>query len=109
MNNVDGFHDWYLISMSVTSDLYDYCTKSKLILKFNSDVAFDLLLEFETPYIKYNFTSSNRIDLTTIIIDKYIYWINGEENIKVENIEKYNYIRGSKLRWKFILKDKNDW
>lgn len=108
MNQVGDFHDWYLINANLISNPYDYDQVSKLQLKFSSEAAFNLLLEFEKPYIKYNFSGSNRINLSSIVIDKYIYWIKGDTN-NLKELDKYDYFRGNKLKWKFVLKEENDW
>ena len=109
MNHVGGFHDWYLVGIEAKSDPYDCDFISKVQLKFTSQAAFDVLVEFDGAYIKYNFCSANRIYLSTVIVDEYVYWIDGEENVDLKYIEDYQYIQGNKLRWKFILKDKHSW
>lgn len=93
----------------MTSNPYHCNQETKIQLRFSSEATFDLLLEFDKPLIKYNFSGSNRINLSCIVIDEYIYWINGERKIILKDIDKYNYFRGEKLKWKFILKEENDW
>ncbi len=110
MNHVGGFHDWYLVGIEGKSDPYDCFVDSKLQLRFTSQAAFDVLLEFEGGiYIKYGFYSANRIYLSSIIInDEQKYWVDGEEDLKFESIEQYQYIQANKLRWKFILKENKE-
>lgn len=109
MNHVGGFHDWYLISIEAKSDPYEGDLKSTVLLKFSSQAAFDVLLEFDGAFIKYNFCPANRIYLSSTIVDEYVYWVDGEEELTLKDIERYSYIQGNKLRWKFILKDEHDW
>ena len=111
MNHVGGFHDWYLVGMECKSDPYDCFVDSKLQLRFTSQAAFDVLLEFEGGiYVKYGFYSSNEIYLSSIVFNKeHKYWVDGEEELNFEDIEQYQYIQGNKLRWKFILKEKENW
>lgn len=109
MNHVGGFHDWYLISIEASSNPYSCDNVSKVRLKFTSQAAFDVLVEFDGAYIKYNFCWANRIYLSTLIVDEYVYWVDGEEDVDLKYIEDYNYIQGNALRWKFILKEEHDW
>lgn len=110
MNHVGGFHDWYLVSINAISNPYGYEDDCKVQLKFNSQAAFDVLLEFDSAYIKYSFCPFNRIYLSSVIIaNGNIYWVDGEEELEISDIEHYNYIQGNKLKWKFVLKEENDW
>lgn len=109
MNSVGGFHDWYLVSIEASTNPYDCDTESKTKLRFTSQTAFDTLLEFKDAYIKYYFEWANRIYSSRVIIDgENKYWVDDEE-ADISDIENYNYIQGSKLRWKFVLKEENDW
>ena len=66
MNHVGGFHDWYLVSLSGVSDYIDCNVESKLQLRFTSQAAFDVLVEFEGGiYLKYGFYTCNRIYQST--------------------------------------------
>ena len=111
LNHVGGFHDWYLIRITSISDYIDPNVDVKVQLKFTSQAAFDCLLEFEgSTYIKYCLGSCNRIYLSSIVMDdKYKYCVDGEEELDINDIAHYSYFRGKKMRWKFVLKEENDW
>lgn len=111
MNHVGGFHDWYLIGMEAKSDPYDCNTDSIVTLRFNSQCAFDVLLQFYgAVYIKYNFYSANRIYLSSVILDNdKAYWVDGDEDLSINDIGNYDYILGNKMRWKFVMKEEHDW
>ena len=111
MYHVGGFHDWYLVGMEAKSDPYDCFVDAKVQLRFTSQAAFDVLLEFEgSTYINYSFCSANRIYLSSIVIDKELkYWVDGQEDIDLNDIKNHSYIQGNKLRWKFVLKTDDDW
>lgn len=110
MNHVGGFHDWYLISITAISDPYTCELESKVQLKFSSQAAFDTLVEFDGAFIKYNFCPANRIYLSSVVIDGDIkYWVDGEEELSIEDVKNYDHIAGTGLRWKFVLKEEDDW
>lgn len=110
MNALSWLHDWYLVEINAKTNPYDCDSEAKVQLKFTSQAAFDALLEFDDPCIKYHFEWANRIYLSCIKKNnENIYWIDGDEEVEIEDIENYDYISGSNLRWKFILKEENDW
>ena len=110
MEHVGGFHDWYLTSISANSDPYEGELISTVQLKFRSQAAFDVLVEFEGAYIQYNFCPANRIYLSSIVLDgDLVYWVDGEEDLSVDDVKNYDHVVGNKLRWKFVLKEKCDW
>jgi hypothetical protein len=110
MNHTGGFHDWYLISITAISNPYTCEQEATLQLKFNSQAAFDTILEFEGSIdINFSFEMYNRIYSSSVIFkDGRVYWVDNDE-FDLECIRKYNYISAKKLRWKFILKEENDW
>lgn len=111
MNHVGAFHDTYLVGMEAEADEYDFNNLAKLRLKFSSQGAFDILMEFEGDItIKYTFTTTNRIYLSSIVFDEnQIYWVDGDEDLRPMDIQYFDYIQGQKLRWKFILKENSEW
>lgn len=111
MNHVGGFHDWYLVGFEGNSNYIDCNIESKFQLRFTSQAAFDVLVEFEGGiYVKYGFCTCNRIYLSSVVIDgDHKYWVDGEEDCSVNDIKYFDYIHGNKLRWKFILKEEDDW
>ena len=111
LNHVGGFHDWYLVGIEGKSDPYHCSVNAKVRLHFTSQSAFDVIVEFEEGiFINYGLASANRIYLSTILFnDGHIYWIDGEEEISPEEIENYNYIQGNQLRWKFVVKENENW
>lgn len=110
MNHTGGLHDWYLISITANSNPYSCEEMAKVQLKFNSQAAFDVILEFEECIgIDYAFETYNRIYSSSIIFkDDYIYWVDNDE-VDLDDIHKYNNISAKKLRWKFVVKENNDW
>ena len=112
INHTGAFHDQYWVEIKGISDDVDPWKDSKLQIRFTSQGPFDVLVEFEGGiYLKTGFYSSNRIYTSTVVIGKeHIYWVNdAEDGLKEDEVNRYNYIRGKKLRWKFILKEENDW
>lgn len=111
MYHVGGFHDWYLVAIEGNNDPYDCEIDSKLTLRFTSQAAFDVLLEFEQGiYIKYSFESNNRIYLSSIVLDdNHKYWVDGDEDLSISDLDNYEYIQGNKMRWKFILNPNKEW
>lgn len=111
MYHVGGFHDMYLIGMSATADYLDCTNASKLQLLFHSQGAFNVLVEFEDHvFLKYGFCTCNRIYLSSLIVEgEHKYWVDGEEDLSYSDIRQYDYIQGKYLRWKFILKEDEEW
>lgn len=111
MYHVGGFHDTYLVGMEAIADDIDFQVKAKLRLRFNSQGPFNILMEFEDGiHVNYSFYSANRIYLSSIVFDgEKKYWVDGDEDISVNDIKKYHYVQGINLRWKFIVKDNDKW
>lgn len=112
MNHTGGFHDQYWVEIKGVSDDVDPWKSAKLQIRFTSQGPFDVLVEFEDGiYIKSGFYSSNRIYTSTVVIGKkYIYWVNdAEDGLSEDKVNEYNHIQSKKLRWKFILKEEDDW
>ena len=85
---------------------------AKLQIRFTSQGPFDVLVEFEGGiYLNIGFYSSNRIYTSTVVIGKeHVYWVNdAEDGLKESEVKDYKYIQAKKLRWKFIVKEENDW
>ena len=105
-----GLHDWYLVSINAVSDPYSCDKEATLTLKFTSQAAFDVLLQFEGGIgINYGFGMYNRIYSSSVIFhnDK-VYWVENDE-FDIEDLHRYSRISGDKLRWKFVVKEENDW
>ena len=110
MNHTGGFHDWYLISITAKSNPYSCEEAATVQLKFNSQAAFDTILEFEDCIcIDFAFGMYNRIYSSSVIFkDDMVYWVDSDE-VDFNCIKKYSSIRAKKLRWKFVVKEENDW
>lgn len=112
MNHTGGFHDQYWVEIKGVSDDVDPEVNSKLQIRFTSQGPFDVLVEFEgSIYMNIGFYSCNRIFVSTVVIGKKcIYWVNdAEDGITEEEVKDYRYIAAKKLRWKFVVKQENDW
>ena len=111
MNHVGGFHDWYLVEVKGYFDDIDFMGESSLVLRFRSQAAFDVLVEFSRDvYLNYGFTSCNRIYLSSVVVDgEAKYWVDGEEDVRKEFIKEFSYIKSESLRWKFIIKTDEEW
>lgn len=112
INHTGGFHDQYWVEIKGVADEIDPWNNAKLQIRFTSQGPFDVLVEFEDGiYLKTGFYSANRIFTSTVVIGKeYIYWVNdAEDGLSEDEVNSYNYIQSKKLRWKFVLKEKNDW
>lgn len=112
INHTGAFHDQYWVEIKGISDEIDPWKDAKVQIRFTSQGPFDVLVEFEGGiHLKTGFYSSNRIYTSTVVIGKeHIYWVNdAEDGLKEEEVKDYNYIQGKKLRWKFILKEEDDW
>jgi len=106
MYHVGGFHDWYFIGLQAIANQYDCEIPATVQLKFSSQAAFDTLVEFEHPYIKYAFAPINRVYLSSVVIDGDLkYWVEGDENIKPQDVKKFGFVCGKKMRWKFVVKE----
>ena len=79
-------------------------------LKFNSQAAFDTILEFKGCIdINFSFETYNRIYSSSVVFkDGMIYWMDNDE-VDLERMREYSYIGAKNLRWKFVLKEENDW
>ena len=112
MEHTGGFHDQYWVEMRAISDDVDCFTPAKLQIRFTSQGPFDVLVEFEDGlYINIGFYSANRIFTSTVVVgEKFIYWVNdAEDGLSEKEVKNYRFIQCKKLRWKFILKEENDW
>ena len=110
MMHTGGFHDWYLISITAVSNPYSCEEEATLKLKFNSQAAFDTILEFKGCIdINFSFETYNRIYSSSVVFkDGMIYWMDNDE-VDLERMREYSYIGAKNLRWKFVLKEENDW
>ena len=110
MNHTGGFHDWYLISITAKSNPYSCEEEATVQLKFNSQAAFDAILEFEGCIcIDFGFGTYNMIYSSSVIFkDDMVYWVNSDE-IDFDDIKNYSNVGAKKLRWKFVVKEENDW
>lgn len=112
MNHTGGFHDQYWVEIKGVADEIDPWKSAKVQIRFTSQGPFDVLVEFEDGlYLNIGFYSSNRIYTSTVVIGKeHVYWVNdAEDGLKESEVKDYKYIQAKKLRWKFILKEENDW
>lgn len=111
MEHVGCFHDMYLIGMNAVSDYLDFQNEAKLQLRFHSQGAFDVLVEFEGAIdVNYTWVTCNRIYLSSIVFkEPNIYWLDGSDELTAIDINDYSYISGQKLRWKFILSEEDEW
>ena len=111
MNHVGDFHDWYLTTITWKSNPVDPEIDNTITLRFESQAAFDTLVQFEGGTIlNYCLSPCNRIYLSSIVFDENcIYWVDGDEGLKLRDIEGHEYVKGNKLRWKFVVKDEDDW
>ncbi len=110
MEHTGGLHDWYLVSITAKSNPYSCEEEATVQLKFNSQAAFDVVLEFEGCIgINFGFETYNRIYSSSILFkDDMIYFVDSDE-VDWDYIHQYSTISAKKLRWKFVVKEENDW